>query len=34
MEAGIDAARIDLAAPEKTDAAGKMVPLKLGLAAR
>ena len=33
-EAGIDAARIDLTAAEKTEAAGKMVPLKLGLAAR
>ena len=34
MEAGIDAARMDLPVPEKSDAAGKMVPLTLGLAAR
>ncbi len=33
-EAGIDGSRIDLPAPEKTEAAGKVVPLKLGLAAR
>ena len=33
-EAGIDPARITQPAVEKTEAAGKMVPLKLGLASR